>query len=1142
MQTRTAVISRLVGAVAKAELAALSDRDLLARFSKDHDQAAFAAVVARHTNMVLGTCRRALPCADDAEDACQAVFLLLAQRAQGTRWQPSVAGWLYSAARKVARNARVAAERRARREARAAVPEAVSQPDEMTARELTEALDAALDRLPPRYRAPLVLCYLEGLTQGEAATHLGVPAETLKSQLKRGRKKLADALAARGWELGVALLAAVTASTAAGASRKLHNSILAAVSGSPSAAAAALVRGVTMSGMTTSTKMALLVAAGVVALGLGIAPTLTVPAQPPEKEHRRAPENVSAPVQACIGSSRFRASATIGDARYAPGGKRVVGYAGGTLYVWDAGDGSLVRKMDTGLGPLDDSTRIEEKWLAFAANPKDSRIACAGVKDGKTYLQIWDYETGRMVAEKASSCDALKALAWTPDGKRLLERANVGRTKPTQWKLIVRDGNLAEQHCHDLPKDFGEWATVMHPLPGGRHVILWQENWEPAVFDVASGAVVRTLPYKQELPSDLAVSPDGRTLVATSTQELRLLNLPGGETRTKLPVLRVGWDKPRPLFSPDGATVYLWDHRPIAYDVATGKEKWRATFRTLHTVRARLCDISQDGATLLIRHGRALSRLDARTGTERDPPDAPSAPPELVWSPDGKVLWTRAERHDRTWTAWDAASGRRLHDLLPGGLVTDDNWKLLPDLFFLPSGKEIVAGLEKSESTERNGPKELLVFEAGTGRCLRRLGDPLPQDTFRVMHPIGIDPTGDTVLMQAYAISGQNPFDQTREYRYEAIRWATARSALVQRWTAIGHRTAPSRHFAPWVVTLGMTAPEPGATEPKPALARIRCYAPADGRLVHELQAEHVSVDVDRVEGNFLLAVEYDSKWITRERTLTYAPQPPIAHDLWELPSRTKVRLFDAEKQAPVALGPGGRYVLRVVGDAAFEVYEPFVLKKVVATVTAPCRPERFEFSPDGSRVAAALADASVVVWDTTPWRDLIGEQMRREMPADLAPLWQDLAKDAGTGLRAARLLAAAGERAVVFLAGRIDARKAPDEALLRKLIADLDAEAYATREQAEKALGDIGGSAEAHLRKELRASPPPEARRRIDRLLTQIEARQLTAAEVREVRAVQALEWMGPPAARALLAKWAKGDPSAPLTQTARAAIRRGH
>src|SRR5439155_19323261 len=120
--------------------AAVSDRELLRRFADANDQAAFAALVRRHTGLVLGVCRRMLSNPQDAEDACQATFLVLAQKANSNRWQPSVANWLYTTARRVARNARVAARRRARREGRAAVPEAVEPIDEMTGRELLAAL------------------------------------------------------------------------------------------------------------------------------------------------------------------------------------------------------------------------------------------------------------------------------------------------------------------------------------------------------------------------------------------------------------------------------------------------------------------------------------------------------------------------------------------------------------------------------------------------------------------------------------------------------------------------------------------------------------------------------------------------------------------------------------------------------------------------------------------------------------------------------------------------------------------------------------------------------------------------------------------------------------------------------------------
>src|SRR5438270_4917663 len=118
-------VMKVIRSVASAADCGLSDKDLLRRFADGNDQAAFAVLVRRHGGMVLGVCRRALPNLHDAEDACQATFLVLAQKAGRQRWQPSVANWLYDTARKVARNARVAAQRRARREARAAVPEAV---------------------------------------------------------------------------------------------------------------------------------------------------------------------------------------------------------------------------------------------------------------------------------------------------------------------------------------------------------------------------------------------------------------------------------------------------------------------------------------------------------------------------------------------------------------------------------------------------------------------------------------------------------------------------------------------------------------------------------------------------------------------------------------------------------------------------------------------------------------------------------------------------------------------------------------------------------------------------------------------------------------------------------------------------------
>src|SRR5205814_708404 len=110
------LLHRVVRSAKKAEAGAATDRELLRRFAADGDEAAFAVVVARHTGMVFGVCRRVLPTVQDAEDVCQATFVILARKAGSERWQPSAANWLYATARHVADKARRAADRRRRRE------------------------------------------------------------------------------------------------------------------------------------------------------------------------------------------------------------------------------------------------------------------------------------------------------------------------------------------------------------------------------------------------------------------------------------------------------------------------------------------------------------------------------------------------------------------------------------------------------------------------------------------------------------------------------------------------------------------------------------------------------------------------------------------------------------------------------------------------------------------------------------------------------------------------------------------------------------------------------------------------------------------------------------------------------------------
>src|SRR5262249_16218594 len=129
-----------------------TDRDLLERFSQQRDEAAFGDLVRRHETLVMGVCRRILDQAQDAEDAFQATFLLLAQKAGSLGKKESVANWLYGVAQRIAGKAKVAAVRRHRHESRAAVSDIVQLRDDVTWKELKSVLDEELARLPAHYR------------------------------------------------------------------------------------------------------------------------------------------------------------------------------------------------------------------------------------------------------------------------------------------------------------------------------------------------------------------------------------------------------------------------------------------------------------------------------------------------------------------------------------------------------------------------------------------------------------------------------------------------------------------------------------------------------------------------------------------------------------------------------------------------------------------------------------------------------------------------------------------------------------------------------------------------------------------------------------------------------------------------------
>ena len=203
----------------------MPDAQLLDRFVESHSEAAevaFEALVQRHGPMVLRVCREILGDSDDADDAFQASFLVLVQRVRSIRDRGSLASWLYGVATRVALRARTDAARRREVERQGATVPA----DRSLAAErsfVDPVVHEELTRLPEKYRAPIVLCYLEGLTHDGAAQQLGWPVGTVRGRLARARDLLRNRLTRRG----------VTASAALGVVGSLPGPAKAAVAGRP---------------------------------------------------------------------------------------------------------------------------------------------------------------------------------------------------------------------------------------------------------------------------------------------------------------------------------------------------------------------------------------------------------------------------------------------------------------------------------------------------------------------------------------------------------------------------------------------------------------------------------------------------------------------------------------------------------------------------------------------------------------------------------------------------------------------------------------------------------------------------------------------------------------------------------------------
>ena len=238
MTPRAAYVMRSLRAFA----ANVPDRSLLAAVRAGCDETAFEELVRRHGPMVFRVCLRALGHRQDAEDAFQAVFVVLLRRAARITKPDSLASWLHGVAFRVSQEFLEMRWRRQRVETARPRP-AVDRTCPVEQADLAAWLDAAITDLPSRYRDPVVLCELQGRSRKDAARLLGVPEGTLSSRLAKARKLLAERLAKKGLPAAVLGTLLGAESTAAVPAALAERTIRLLAAASISGAAAGVVPG-----------------------------------------------------------------------------------------------------------------------------------------------------------------------------------------------------------------------------------------------------------------------------------------------------------------------------------------------------------------------------------------------------------------------------------------------------------------------------------------------------------------------------------------------------------------------------------------------------------------------------------------------------------------------------------------------------------------------------------------------------------------------------------------------------------------------------------------------------------------------------------------------------------------------------------